>query len=166
MHQINGVQRIRIATPEDILSLPRLETAADHLLETELGSAELPLAATVLKAGWLFVLVAGEPPLGFARVDKVDGQAHLEQLSVNPEVARRGMGRALLEAAVVEARRLGFGAMTLCTFADVRFNAPFYASFGFEEFPDPGIEAAALREHEADLGLDRLGRRVIMRLRL
>ncbi len=56
--------------------------------------------------------------------------------------------------------------MTLCTFADVPFNAPFYASCGFEESTRPGQSLAALRIHEAQLGLDDLGRRIVMRIRL
>jgi hypothetical protein len=56
--------------------------------------------------------------------------------------------------------------MTLCTFADVPFNAPFYASCGFAEYSKPGQALAALRIHEAQLGLDDLGRRIVMRIRL
>ncbi|XAS65943.1 GNAT family N-acetyltransferase [Micrococcaceae bacterium Sec5.7] len=166
MHQIKGGHQVRIATPEDIQCLPQLETAADQLLERELGSASLPPAATAPAGESLFVLVAGKPPLGFARVDEVDGQAHLEQLSVHPGAARRGIGRSLLEAAIREARRLGFGAMTLCTYADIPFNASFYSTCGFEVFQDPGPELAALRIHENKMGPDRFGRRVSMRIRL
>jgi hypothetical protein len=72
----------------------------------------------------------------------------------------------LLEAAIGQARGLGYESMTLCTFADVPFNAPFYASCGFEELAEPGPALAALRTHEAQLGLDELGRRVVMQLRL
>ncbi|MGO4192889.1 GNAT family N-acetyltransferase [Arthrobacter sp. YAF17] len=104
--------------------------------------------------------------MGFARVDEVGGRAHLEQLSVQPASAGRGIGRSLLEAAIDRARSLGHRSMTLCTFVDVPFNAPFYASCGFEECAEPGRALAALRTREAQLGLDDLGRRVVMRLRL
>jgi hypothetical protein len=56
--------------------------------------------------------------------------------------------------------------MTLCTFADVPWNAPFYGRHGFEELSDPGPELRALRATESRLGLDDLGRRVVMRLTL
>lgn len=104
--------------------------------------------------------------MGFARVDEVGGQAHLEQLSVHPDSAGRGIGRSLLAAALDRARSAGYDAMTLCTFADVPFNAPFYASCGFEEIARPGPALAALRTREAQLGLDGLGRRVAMQRRL
>ena len=68
----------------------------------------------------LFILVAGNPPAGFARVDEVGGQAHLEQLSVHPDSASRGIGMSLVNAAIDVARSRGYESMPLCTFADVR----------------------------------------------
>jgi len=100
------------------------------------------------------------------RVDELGGQAHLEQLSVQPDFARRGIGRSLVEAALDAARGRGYSWMTLCTFAGVPFNAPFYAGCGFEEIARPGPVLAALRLHEAQLGLDDLGPRIAMRIRL
>ena len=58
------------------------------------------------------------------------------------------------------------GPETLCTFADVPVNAPFYASCGFKAVADPAGALAALRSREARLGLDDLGARTAMRIRL
>jgi GNAT superfamily N-acetyltransferase len=130
------------------------------------GADPMPLpppASADELASALHVLVAGRPPVGFARLEEVDGQAHLEQLSVYPDAAGAGVGRALVEAALTWARTQGYTSMTLCTFAGVPFNAPFYASCGFAEVRNPGGELAALREHERQLGLDALGERVAMR---
>ena len=109
------------------------------------------------------VLVSGRPAVGFARVDVVDGVAHLEQVSVLPEHTRRGIGGELVEAACRWATDQGFLAITLITFADVPWNAPLYAARGFREIDQltPGL--AELRDWERDLGLDRVGRRVVMR---
>ena len=82
------------------------------------------------------------------------------------EVLVLGSGFAGLWAALGAARSRGYTSMTLCTFADVPFNAPFYAGCGFQEDPQPGPALAALRIHEAQLGLDNLGRRIVMRIRL
>lgn len=166
MNLPQAVPPIRTAAPEDLAGLPVLEAEADRLLEAELGHRALPAPGPQTAGAPLFILVAGSPPVGFARVDEVGGRAHLEQLSVHPDSARRGIGRALVQAAIVQARSLGYDTMTLCTFADVPFNAPFYASCGFEELAGPGPALAALRTHEAQLGLDALGRRVVMQLRL
>ena len=155
-----------MATPEDLPALPVLEASADRILEAELGNQTLPAPELTTPVEPLFILVAGTPPVGFARVDEVGGQAHLEQLSVQPDSAGRGIGRSLVEAALDAARGRGYLSMTLCTFAGVPFNAPFYASCGFEELAQPGQALGALRIHEAQLGLDGLGRRIVMRIRL
>ncbi|MGO4491542.1 GNAT family N-acetyltransferase [Arthrobacter sp. 2YAF22_2] len=158
--------RIRTATPEDLPALPAIEAAADRMLAAELGYHAFPAPLLPTSVDPLYVLVAGNPPVGFARIDEVDGQAHLEQLSVHPDFAGRGIGRSLVRASVDAARCRGYESMTLCTFADIPFNGPFYASCGFEPVANPGGELAALRAHEAQLGLDELGPRIAMRLRL
>ncbi|WP_233494272.1 hypothetical protein [Renibacterium salmoninarum] len=52
--------------------------------------------------------------------------------------------------------------MTLCTFRDVSFNAPFYARCGFAVLEEPANQLLALRQRERELGLDGLGVRVAM----
>lgn len=157
---------IRAAGRLDITFLPAIEAAADSLLTSINGrplSGPLPPGASraELLSSWK-LLVAGKPCIGFARLEKVDGSAHLEQLAVLPAHSGRGIGRALVEASKNAARQVGFSQMTLSTFADVPFNAPFYATCGFEpvQKPTPGLEI--IRRHETALGLDRIGRRVIM----
>jgi GNAT superfamily N-acetyltransferase len=86
----------------------------------------------------------------------MDGAAHLEQVTVDPEWGRRGIGRRLIDAVVGWAKADGRSALTLLTFRDVPWNGPYYARLGFAELPDDrlGPELAALRRHEAGLGLD------------
>ncbi len=155
--------RIRPARTEELGGLPALEAAADELLAAR-GIEPLPPPGTPEQlAQALVVLVAdeGNGPLGFARVDRVGAGAHLEQLSVHPDHGRRGVGRALLEAACARVAEAGYGELTLCTFADVPFNGPFYRSAGFVVLD---TEAGWLAAHGlADLDrLDRFGPRVAM----
>ncbi len=71
--------------------------------------------------------------------------------------ARRGIGRLLLEHLAGYAAATGAKALTLTTFADVPWNAPYYVRCGFHDLADadltPGLRA--VREHEAARGLDR-----------
>lgn len=169
---------VREAGAADLVLLPALEAASDTLLAGAPGvrgagaeACQLPLPlpppATVPElASARRILVAGEPPAGFARIEEVDGQAHLEQLSVHPSAAGAGLGRLLVESGLQWAREQGYRSMTLCTFAEVPFNAPFYRSCGFEEVHEPDGELRDLREHERQLGLDALGPRVAMRREL
>ncbi len=82
------------------------------------------------------VLVAAGPddrPVGFAAAAPLDAFLHLAELSVDPNHGRIGVGRALIEAVAALARRRGLAGITLTTFRDVPFNAPFYAGLGFGE---------------------------------
>ncbi len=45
------------------------------------------------------LIVAGNPPIGFARLNEFEGNAHLEQLSVISKQVRKGIGKKLLEEA-------------------------------------------------------------------
>ncbi|MBG6180219.1 GNAT family N-acetyltransferase [Arthrobacter sp. CAN_A1] len=161
---------IRDAEPLDIAFMPAIETAADSLL-TSIDGAPLPVslpagASRTELARSLKLLVAGRPCVGFARLEELDGGAHLEQLAVLPHRAGQGIGRALVEAAKDWARLQGYTSMTLTTFANVLFNAPFYASCGFGQVTDLSPALLEVRLHEEAIGLDLIGQRVVMRAAL
>ena len=157
---------MRRAEPADLQALPAIEAAADTLF-VPLGITDLPAPASAEERArsWR-VLVAGRPARGFAALGRVDGDVHLEQLSVDPDAGRRGLGAALLAAVVEEARAAGAGRVTLTTYADVPWNAPWYARHGFGVVEDLGPELAAVVRAEAALGLERHGRRVVMARRV
>jgi GNAT superfamily N-acetyltransferase len=155
---------VRPARPDDLATLTALESAADRLFD-DIGRGPLPPAAEPAElVAAHCVLVAGRPPVGFARLEIVDGHAHLEQLSVHPDHGRQGIGAELLDAACRWAGDRGHTVMTLSTFADVPWNAPFYARHGFQPVPGAELTAGlqALRDREAELGLDVLGPRIVM----
>jgi GNAT superfamily N-acetyltransferase len=160
------VTSVRPATEADFEQLPEIERAADEVF-ADVGITGLPPAASVeaLRAA-AAVLVAGEPPVGFARVDLVAGEAYLSQLSVHPTAMRRGIGTALLDATAACAAENGHPSIFLATFRDVAWNAPFYARHGFivAAATTPALQAVA--RHEDELGMSRFGARVLMRRRL
>lgn len=90
-------------------------------------------------------------------VDLVDGNMHVEQVSVHPDSARRGVGRSLLDHAADRATAAGVTALTLTTFALVPWNAPYYQRCGFRSLDEaeltPGLRT--IRAREARHGLDR-----------
>ncbi|MDA0563958.1 GNAT family N-acetyltransferase [Streptomonospora sp. S1-112] len=125
---------IRPLLPEDVEDVVAVSLAADTLF-AEAGLVLPPddPRAMLREARW--VLVAHSPVRGLAALTVLDGAAHLEQLAVHPDHGRRGVGSALLEAACAFARERGFAAMTLTTFRNVGWNAPWYARRGFAELP-------------------------------
>jgi GNAT superfamily N-acetyltransferase len=128
VHYLRAVPAIRTARPDELDRLPELERASDTLfLSLEIGPLPPPDTVEALRAARV-VLVAGEPPLGFVRVDDVGGEAH-----VHPDHGRHGIGRALVQAACRWAAQAGYAEITLATYRDVPWNGPFYASAGFVE---------------------------------
>jgi GNAT superfamily N-acetyltransferase len=158
---------IRVAEDWDLAGLPDLERSADTLFQVA-GYGRTPGPATVeeLRAAML-VLVAGHPVCGYLRLETVDGNAHIEGLSVALRSMKRGIGSALVEAACDWAWAAGYSAVTLTTFASVPWNGPFYAKRGFVELRGPlPAELAAIRACEQTSGLDLLSDRVAMRREL
>lgn len=163
---------IEPARADDLAKLARVEIAANALFagrgiagvvaNDSTSRAELEHAHA---AGLLWVArESGGAPVGFALLELVDGQPHLEEIDVDPAHGRRGVGRALLEAVFAWARAAGHRAVTLTTFREIPWNAPFYERAGFRALAPhelgPGL-AAVVRD-EAARGLDP-ARRVVMR---
>jgi GNAT superfamily N-acetyltransferase len=81
--------------------------------------------------GNLWVALHEGRPGGFLAAQTLDGNLHIRELSVSQECQGRGMGRLLIETAMAAARQRGMPALTLTTFRQVPWNAPFYIRCGF-----------------------------------
>lgn len=109
-------------------------------------------------AGLAWVAVdEADVPVAYLVADHLDGALHIEQVTVHPDSARRGIGRALVEHLERYAAAEGVTALTLTTYAEVPWNAPYYARLGFTVLPErdwgPGLRE--VRRQEAAHGLDR-----------
>ncbi len=150
---------IREASLTDLPVLRDIEVAAGSMLldicMAAVADYEPPTIedlAVYRRAGRAWV--HGDPPVAYLLADEVDGYAHIEQVSVHPGHSRRGIGRALVDHVGAWARARGLAGLTLTTFADVPWNAPYYARLGYTVVTDltPGLRA--IRAHEAARGLD------------
>jgi GNAT superfamily N-acetyltransferase len=160
---VREIPPIRPAEPSDLPLLPALDRRAEALFRAAgIDLPDLPLSVDEMHDAQA-VFVAGRPPVGLAHIDEVDGVAHLAELAVDPDSMRHGIGSALLETACGWARARGYPAMTLLTYADVPWNAPFYRARGFRELAEITPELAELRDWERAAGLDGPGRRIAMR---
>jgi GNAT superfamily N-acetyltransferase len=157
--------RIRPATAAELPALQDIERAAGAPFR-DVGMPEIadddPPAPDVLEryraAGRCWVAVdERDHPAAYLVAEPVDGALHIEQVSVHPRAARRGVGRELLAYAADRAREEGLTALTLTTFAEVPWNAPYYARLGFRTLSEadltPGLRG--IRATEAEHGLDR-----------
>ena len=163
---------VRPARARDLPLIAAIEDSGIGMFEEALGDLTGDALASPAPSGAEraaepgFLLVAGDPAIGFAHVVDMESHAHLAQISVHPDHGRRGTGAALLEAAAERAALKGHGSITLTTYADLPWNAPFYARHGFVELAEGDPRTAAQRaisEEEERLGLEKHGRRVWMR---
>jgi GNAT superfamily N-acetyltransferase len=159
----DSFDEVRVARRDEYDALRAIEVEADTVFaEVGIGPfAESEQENHLDKAAVVFAI--GDPALGFACVEVVDGAAHIWQLSVLPQAARGGRGRALVGAVCDWASANGLPAVTLTTFRDVAWNGPFYARLGFRELEELSPGLAAMREHERAIGDDDFGLRIAMR---
>jgi GNAT superfamily N-acetyltransferase len=151
--------RIRPSRPQELARLAAIEIASATLF-AEIGMISDAFASPPdLGDGVVAIWVAtdnADLAIAYLALREVAGNAHLAQVSVDPAYSRRGIGRALVEHAVVWARRHGFPAMTLTTYAEVPWNAPYYERCGFRRVPEAELTPSlrAIRRRERAAGLD------------
>jgi GNAT superfamily N-acetyltransferase len=101
--------------------------------------------------------------VGYVFAFPLDDAAHVEQLSVHPDHQRQGVGTALLEIVNTWAAQRGPRALTVITFADVAWNAPWYRRIGFTDIPDDKLGDALRRLRDEAQSVARDWKRVVMR---
>ncbi|MGW6573411.1 GNAT family N-acetyltransferase [Streptomyces sp. NPDC054945] len=156
---------VRPARLTDAAVLQDIERAAGRCFRDigmpEIADDEPPTLdelAAYRRAGLAWVSVGeADVPVAYLIAERVEGNLHVEQVSVHPDHARRGLGRGLLEHLAEFAGRAGVPALTLTTFTEVPWNAPYYARCGFRQLDEAELTAGLreIREREAAHGLDR-----------
>ncbi|MBX3485563.1 GNAT family N-acetyltransferase [Phenylobacterium sp.] len=89
-----------------------------------------------LDAGTLWVVDDGAGPVAFLAGMVLGDRLHVDELDVRLDRQGKGFGRRLLAHAAAWARERGLRRMSLTTFRDIPWNAPFYASAGFRDWPE------------------------------
>jgi predicted N-acetyltransferase YhbS len=139
MQTSNDDYAIRLAHADELTALQEVERDAGQLFATiglkQVTMAE-PLPLDFLRTqqgkGLIWVIAnKHDQPIGFAATSVLDDALHIEEISVAIRHGQRGLGRRLLEHVCRAATQQGYTAITLTTFADVPWNAPFYARAGF-----------------------------------
>jgi GNAT superfamily N-acetyltransferase len=151
---------VRLATSDDAPQLPLIEQSAGEAFrgtvhdwvaddESEPPEAFLPMIA----AGDVLVAEADGAVVGYVRVGQEGDELHVFELDVRSEHQGRGVGKALMAAARDVAVARACSAMTLTTFSNLPFNAPFYRRLGFVALEAPSPRLAANLSREAERGL-------------
>jgi GNAT superfamily N-acetyltransferase len=160
----------RVHEIERMRQVEREAGAAFRDIGMDAIAEDAPLSAEALEAyvvdNRALVAVTDDDRIaGYLLLDSVDDAGHVAQVSVDPAYRGRRIGRQLIDAAGSWAAEAGHERLTLTTFENVPWNAPYYERLGFTHVPEadlsPGLRS--LRRHEAELGLDRWPRTVMAR---
>ena len=125
--------RTRAAEKRDFPLLQGIEAAATKMFVPLMDTSDwgTPLSGEDRATAGGTVLVVGDPVVGFVHVAEVDGKFRLDQLAVHPDHARQGIGTELVYAAAELVAARGGESLSVVTFADVPWNAPFFQALGF-----------------------------------
>lgn len=89
--------------------------------------------------GRLLIARLGSRACGCVALRRLDaGMCELKRLYVHPEARRSGMGRALVQRALLEARDAGYSAVRLDTLPSMASAIALYRSLGFRQIPPYG----------------------------
>jgi GNAT superfamily N-acetyltransferase len=164
---------IRPARLADLPLLPAIEASAATLfvgtaMAHVVGGATTPIDALERGLAHGSLWVADDAgPCGFLLATPEVDWLHVFELSVARSAQGRGLGAALLAAAVAGAPALGCKRLSLTTDRFLAWNAPFYARHGFAEVAadDPALPdwLAAMPQREAHSGLDPARRCIMVR---
>ncbi len=156
---VPGIQAAEMAAGERFREMadPRIARCADA---PPYFAAGLERASNEGRA-WVAVDDAGTI-IGFAVAWTVDGEGHLDEVAVAPAHGRRGVGRALIDEVLAWTLAQGMQSVTLTTFRDVPWNAPYYEHLGFHVVSPLSPALQALIDEQATWGLEP-SLRVVMR---
>jgi len=145
--------RIRPTLERDIQQLPDVERSAAQafagwptlawLAQGDVMDCVAHRAFVDAGGSWVAEDPAGRI-VGFACARLVGQALHLHEISVRQDAQGQGVGSRLLQQIIDVARCADVRELTLTTFVDVPWNAPFYARFGFEVI-DEGLSGERLQ---------------------
>jgi GNAT superfamily N-acetyltransferase len=165
--------RIRLASPDDVPKVAPLEQAAAEVFRTigmDAVADDPPIANSVLLQAVedrrLWVAVEYGVLKAYLLGEFLPRSLHIDQVTVHPDAARRGLGALMIESVSADPRSKRLGLLTLTSFKDVPWNAPYYRRIGFVDIDEPdwpeGVAEKVAAEREQ--GLDAWPRVVMQRV--
>ena len=162
---------IRLAHRDDLSQIQQIEIASGQLFR-EVGlddvadhdPDDIETLSDYVDRQQIWVATGpADAPMGFIMTKILDGKMYIAEVSVHPDHGKKGLGRALMGHAVEQAAKHGCQKVTLSTFRQVPWNAPFYEKLGFVEVSctELGADHIAIQEAEQEIGLD-MAQRVFM----
>lgn len=134
---------VRLAVPDEAEKLVNIERSAAAIFRQipALAWVADPQGKSVnqhlefIVDGDCWVAVEQQQLVGFIEVEVMDQALHIWELSVDSRWQRRGIGKALLQKVIMQAKQLNCDYVTLTTFRDVVWNGVYYQKLGFTIIP-------------------------------
>ncbi|MTB68476.1 GNAT family N-acetyltransferase [Providencia sp. wls1943] len=169
MSSINDMYSIRLATQEDAQFLPEVEASAgqtfaghpkfDWIAQGEVQPLENHVECIANGLEWLAV-DHHDQPVGFIMAEHLSDSLHIVELSVQQSAQGQGLGKQLIQQVIEFAQSQQIGQVTLTTFRDIPWNAPYYQRLGFSIMEETQLtsELQDILQHEVDAGFQKIDR--------
>lgn len=128
-----------IAVERSAAQLFRQQAELKHLAEGEVMSPQQHADFIERQREWVMVNPSGQIA-GFIAVLPLPCSWHIAELSVAANWQRQGVGKRLIEEVAGLALRHGMQRLTLTTFIQVAWNAPYYQRLGFRTIPSARLD--------------------------
>ncbi len=163
MDPIDCMYSIRLATHEDAQFLPAVEESAgqtfaghpkfDWIAKGEVQPVENHVECIRKDLEWL-VVDSHDQPVGFIMVEHLTGSLHIVELSVQQSAQGKSLGKRLITQVIDFAKSQQVSHVTLTTFRDIPWNAPYYQRLGFSIMAASQLtpELDAILQQEVDAG--------------
>jgi predicted N-acetyltransferase YhbS len=162
----------RVAVPHDAQAIRTIEFEAGQRFAS-VGMAgiadappmELDIVNRKIDAQQIVVAVAADGScVGFVMFEPQPARFYIQELDVLSSHAGQRIGAALIEQVAHRARAQQITQLTLSTYREVPWNAPYYRRLGFRDIEEADLDAVLIARRDAHIarGLDE-SKRVFMR---
>ena len=129
------MQRVKEATtPADVAAVRQLFAEYVRSVDAPCCFVDFEKELAALPGGYELLLLAADAGcVGMRRIDRTT--AEIKRLYVRQAHRGKGLGRELLECAIGEAKKRGYGRVVLDTLSSMREAHGLYQAFAFREIP-------------------------------
>lgn len=146
LKDIPVIQALEAAAAQRFLSFPELAVLA----HSEVTESQVHQQSISQELAWLVEDATGRI-LGFCYAQVLADSLYLAEISTHPDARGMGVGRMLVKHTRQMAAQRGLSGVTLTTYRDVPWNAPWYQRQGFIALEPSllGSELSDIVQHQA-----------------
>ncbi|MCW2254126.1 GNAT superfamily N-acetyltransferase [Providencia alcalifaciens] len=154
---------IRQAKSSDAKNLPVIEYSAAQIFrghakfgwiaDGDVQTEQEHLGYIQQQMAWIAV-ANDDQPIGFINTQKLENSLHIREVSVAQPWQGKGVGRELIQHVLGYALQQKVNNVTLTTFRDIPWNAPYYQRLGFSiiEASELSCTLKSILQQEVDTG--------------